>query len=209
MAASRFIRLGDSALRAPLPEGASPRAVDDALRAVAGVVDVVVGARHVAVYFAGETPVGAMAALERALDLAWATRRVDGDGKLTRTHRVRVRYDGDDLADVAGRAGLCPDDVVALHTARPYVVDRIGFLPGFAYLAELDGRLVLPRRATPRARIAALSVGIAGRRTGIYPFASPGGWNLLGTAVDFAPFDAEHGAAFALGDRVVFEAVPP
>jgi len=79
-------------------------------------------------------------------------------------------------------------------------------LPGFAYLRALDPRLVLPRRATPRPRVPALSVAIAGPYTGLYPFASPGGWHLLGTAVGFAPFDAHTGAAMSLGDRVRFVA---
>ena len=85
-----------------------------------------------------------------------------------------------------------------------YVVAAIGFLPGFAYLRGLDARLVVPRRAAPRTRVEALSVAIAGPYAGVYPFESPGGWNLLGTAVGFSPFDARAGAVLALGDRVRF-----
>lgn len=117
---------------------------------------------------------------------------------------MRVRYDGPDLDEVSRRLATSTAEVVSLHTATTYTVAAIGFQPGFGYLRGLDRRLVLPRRDTPRPRVPALSVAIAGPYTGVYPFASPGGWHLLGTAVDFCPFDAERGAALALGDRVRF-----
>ena len=100
--------------------------------------------------------------------------------------------------------GLAREQVVALHTQAEYVVAAIGFVPGFAYLRGLEPRLVLPRRPTPRPRVAPGSVAIAGPYTGVYPVASPGGWHLLGTAVGAALFDARSGAALALGDRVTF-----
>jgi UPF0271 protein len=118
-----------------------------------------------------------------------------------------VRYDGADLAEVASASGLSQAEVVAIHSGAEYEVSSVGFLPGFAYLRPLDPRLLLPRRATPRPRVPALSVAIAGPYTGIYPFASPGGWHLLGTAVGFAPFDARDGAVLSLGDRVRFVAL--
>jgi UPF0271 protein len=123
-----------------------------------------------------------------------------------RVHAIHVRYDGPDLDDIAAIAGLTRAEVVGLHTAGEYVVSLVGFLPGFAYLRGLDPRLVVPRRESPRSRVDALSVAVAGPYTGVYPFASPGGWQLLGTAVGFLPFDARAGAALALGDRVVFVA---
>ncbi|HEX3344918.1 MAG TPA: carboxyltransferase domain-containing protein, partial [Polyangiaceae bacterium] len=123
-----------------------------------------------------------------------------------REHTVRVRYDGLDLDEVAAASGLSRHEVGAVHRVAAYEVAAIGFLPGFAYLRGLDPRLVLPRRATPRTRVPALSVAVAGPYTGVYPFASPGGWHLLGTAVGFAPFDATTGAALSLGDRVRFVA---
>jgi len=107
---------------------------------------------------------------------------------------------------VASASGLSPAEVVAIHSGTAYEVTVVGFLPGFAYLRALDPRLVLPRRATPRPRVPALSVAIAGPYTGVYPFASPGGWHLLGTALGFTPFDARTGAAMSLGDRVRFVA---
>jgi inhibitor of KinA len=75
---------------------------------------------------------------------------------------------------------LSRDQVVALHTGRNYQVYMIGFLPGFPYMAEVDPLLSFPRKATPRERIEAGSVGIAGVQTGIYPVVSPGGWQIIG-----------------------------
>ncbi|MDQ2809633.1 MAG: 5-oxoprolinase subunit PxpB [Chloroflexota bacterium] len=96
---------------------------------------------------------------------------------------VPVRYGGEggpDLADVAARAGLTEAAVVALHSGTLYRVFMLGFAPGFAYLGPLPAPLVLPRRATPRPRVPAGSVAIAGGQTGIYPLATPGGWHLIG-----------------------------
>ena len=192
-----FVPLGDGAIRIELPTGADPRAVLRALRAVASVVDVVVTEGHACIHF-GEPP----ATFDAALDaIAQAGAHVDEP----RVHVVRVRYDGADLADVAVRAGLSIARVVELHGAREYVVRVVGFLPGFAYLGTLDRALVLPRRASPRARVPAGAVAIAGDRTGIYPLASPGGWHLVGTAIDLRTFAPSGGALFALGDRVRFE----
>jgi KipI family sensor histidine kinase inhibitor len=82
----------------------------------------------------------------------------------------------------------------------------VGFLPGFAYLASVDPRLVVGRRAVPRPRVEAGSIGIAGQHTGIYPLASPGGWRIIGRVVHTRLFDAarEPPALFAPGDRVCF-----
>ncbi len=85
-----------------------------------------------------------------------------------------------DLDAVAQRAGLAPDEVAARHCAGDYRVGMIGFAPGFPYLLGLDPVLATPRHATPRVRVPAGSVGIAGRQTGIYPGDSPGGWQLVG-----------------------------
>ena len=93
---------------------------------------------------------------------------------------VPVRYDGEDLADVASATGLTVDEVVELHTAATYRVAFCGFMPGFSYLVGLDDRLRLPRRPTPRERVPAGSVAIADEFTGVYPQQSPGGWHLLG-----------------------------
>lgn len=190
---------GDGALRARLPEDSSGRAVLEALRALPRVLDAVVTERHALVVFDPASPPEAVAAaIEDAL------RSGPSVANAPRDHTVRVRYDGEDLDALAAHARLPRDRVAALHASTSYVVAAIGFLPGFAYLRGLDPRLQMPRRATPRTRVPALSVAVAGPYTGVYPFASPGGWNLVGTAIDFEPFDARSGAALALGDRVTF-----
>lgn len=125
-----------------------------------------------------------------------------------RRFTIPVRYggaDGPDLEFVAQRAGLTPEDVVRLHTGRDYRVYMMGFTPGFAYLGELDERLAVPRLETPRVRVPAGSVGLAGRQTGLYPLDSPGGWRLIGRT-DLVLFDLERDPPFRLapGDSVRF-----
>jgi KipI family sensor histidine kinase inhibitor len=120
-----------------------------------------------------------------------------------RTVEIQVVYDGPDLEAVAQAAGLGPTEVVRLHAGSTYEVETIGFAPGFAYLVGLDPRLHLPRRATPRTRVPAGSLAIAGGYTGVYPFESPGGWHLIGRVSDVSMFGPE-GALLHLGDRVRF-----
>ena len=93
---------------------------------------------------------------------------------------IPVSYDGEDLPEVARLTGLEAEEVVRRHTAPEYTVAFLGFSPGFPYLVGLDPALEVPRRDTPRTSIPAGSVGLAGGQTGIYPTASPGGWQLIG-----------------------------
>lgn len=96
---------------------------------------------------------------------------------------IPVIYGGDagpDLALVARHAGLSEKQVVELHASVDYVVWFLGFQPGFPYLGALPSQLATPRRAEPRVHVPAGSVGIGGEQTGIYPLATPGGWNLIG-----------------------------
>lgn len=131
---------------------------------------------------------------------------VDASEAPGREFLIPVRYDGPDLAAVADATGLPVDEVVARHHGRVYRVDIIGFVPGFAYLGPLDECLVVPRRDSPRARVPAGSVAIAGAQTAIYPLVTPGGWHLIGSTdqVVFDPGRADP-ALFAVGDRVRFQ----
>lgn len=122
--------------------------------------------------------------------------------------KIPVRYggrDGPDLAEVADRTGRSEAEVVALHAGREYRVFLVGFVPGFPYLGVLPEELSLPRRATPRIRVPAGSVAIAGRQTGIYPFSTPGGWHLIGHT-DASIWDTRRDppALLAPGARVRF-----
>lgn len=113
-----------------------------------------------------------------------------------------------DLEALAQRTGLAPGEVAARHCAGDYRVGMIGFAPGFPYLLGLDPALAAPRRATPRVRVPAGSVGIAGQQTGIYPGDSPGGWQLVGRT-PLALFDPRRDPPSLLqpGQRVRFVAI--
>jgi KipI family sensor histidine kinase inhibitor len=124
-----------------------------------------------------------------------------------RTHTIAAAYDGPDLSAVAEALGVTRDEVIARHTGVEHGVELVGFLPGFAYLSSRDGaRLAVPRRRSPRPRVPAGSIALAASFTGIYPSASPGGWNLIGRALDAVPFDPERDppVLFRPGDRVRF-----
>lgn len=125
------------------------------------------------------------------------------------THDIPVVYGGDagpDLADVAAFAGCSAEDVVARHVSRVYRVYMLGFLPGFAYLGDVDASIAAPRRAAPRQAVPAGSVGIAGAQTGIYPQVSPGGWQIIGRT-GTRMFEAASGSRLQPGDRVRFVAI--
>jgi KipI family sensor histidine kinase inhibitor len=141
--------------------------------------------------------------LEEAL-AGWRPRSATVAGAFV---EVQVRFDGPDLADVAGRWGVSEDEVVGRLTSYELVSAFCGFAPGFAYLAGLPEELAVPRLATPRERVAKGSVGLAGAWCGIYPRASPGGWRLVGhTDAALWDVDREPPALLAPGTRVVLRA---
>ena len=121
------------------------------------------------------------------------------------TVEIPVSYDGEDLPEVASLTGLEPEEVVRRHTAPEYTVAFLGFSPGFPYLVGLDPALEVTRRDTPRTSIPAGSVGLAGNQTGIYPTASPGGWQLIGhTEVTLFDPARDPPALLAPGTRLRF-----
>jgi antagonist of KipI len=186
-------------------------------RAIAGVRDVVSTFRSVAVFFDPlATDVAAVAAALSGSDpIHGSTQPLESihewgltplcDGRII---EVPVAYGGDagpDLADVAEFAGCSPAAVIDRHASRAYRVFMLGFLPGFAYMASVDETIAAPRRAVPRVRVPAGSVGIAGRQTGVYPRESPGGWQIIGrTAMTLFDPDRTPPALFAPGDEVRF-----
>ncbi len=141
--------------------------------------------------------------LEATAHALWAQPpRARRPGRLV---EIPVSYDGPDLGDVAAHCGISPAEVVQRHTAAEYVVYFLGFQPGFAYLGGLDASLHTPRRSEPRVAVPAGSVGIGGAQTGIYPLATPGGWQLIGrTALPLFDARAEPPTLLAPGDRVRF-----
>lgn len=129
----------------------------------------------------------------------------------SRLVEIPTRYGGEfgpDLAFIVERSGLAEAEVIRLHTSATYRVYMIGFAPGFAYLGSVPEQIAAPRLETPRTRVPAGSVGIAGRQTGVYPSESPGGWRLIGRT-DVKLFDpaAEPPSLLRPGDRVRFVAV--
>ncbi len=117
---------------------------------------------------------------------------------------------GVDLEDVARTLGVPPGAVVAAHTALPYQIYCVGFSPGFPLCGELPISLRLSRRASPRPLIPAGSVAIAGSQTGVYPTASPGGWNLIGrTPLVLFQLDRDPPIAYQPGDFLQFRAIEP
>ncbi|WP_135557232.1 5-oxoprolinase subunit PxpB [Paenibacillus cymbidii] len=136
---------------------------------------------------------------------------ISAAGAVLREVEIPVCYGGafgPDLAEVAAHCGLSADDVVRLHTEAAYTVDMIGFVPGFPYMSGLPPALAAPRRETPRAAVPAGAVGIGGAQTGVYPLATPGGWQLIGRT-PLRLFRPEHNqpSLLAPGDRVRFAAI--
>lgn len=171
-------------------------------RPLRGVVDLVPAARTVLVRY--ESTVDFAGLVSCLSDVSPVAQEEVSDDPVT----IPVRYDGADLADVAEATGISEDEVVAVHTGPSYTVAFTGFAPGFGYLTGLDERLRLPRRDTPRTRVPAGAVAVAGEFTGVYPRPSPGGWHLLGSTT--APLwdpTREPPALLRPGTTVRFEAV--
>ncbi|GAA3343325.1 hypothetical protein GCM10020358_42010 [Amorphoplanes nipponensis] len=205
-ATTRFLRCGREAVLVEVDDLDTTLTLYAALRAAAlpGVIDLVPAARTVLVRI--DPAVTTLAAVREAT----AALRLDpGGGAAGGTVEIPVRYDGPDLAEVARRTGLSPDEVIARHTGTRWTMAFAGFAPGFGYLTGGDPRLEVPRRDSPRTRIPAGSVGLAGRFSGVYPRDSPGGWQLIGrTTVRMWDPDRPEPALLAPGDRVLFRAVP-
>jgi len=176
-----MIDVGRRAVLVELDSLADAAALAGRLRSAApvGVEDVVCGLRTVLVRGCGDLRAAIAPSLSSVADRPTSVPDVV---------RIPVVYDGDDLAEVAERCGV--DDVAGLHAGATYTVAFCGFAPGFAYLTGLPTALQLPRRATPRPRVPAGSVAIAGELAAVYPTASPGGWHLLGRT-DLTLFDVD------------------
>jgi UPF0271 protein len=197
--------LGDDGIRWARDGSRTPAEILAALRGRPAVRDVVVTERHVAVFFDLERgPDGAVITPVARAPWRWLRDPQSPRPAAPRVITIRARYDGPDLAELAERAGITKSAAVKLHTGRPYTVAMLGFLPGFAYLREVEPHLAAPRRDRPRERIPAGAIGVAGAYTGVYPFASPGGWHIIGSAVDFSPFDPVSGSTLRAGDEVRF-----
>ncbi len=168
----------------------------------AGVVDLVPAARTVLVVV--DPGATTLAAVEAALRTVTPRPGRRGSDELL---ELPVVYDGEDLGDVAAHLGVDADEVVRRHTGTDWTVAFSGFAPGFGYLTPADGGWDLPRRASPRTRVPAGSVALAGGFTGVYPRESPGGWQLVGHT-DVAVFDLARDPAALLRPGVRVRFVP-
>ncbi len=115
---------------------------------------------------------------------------------------------GPDLEEVAASHALKAEEVVEAHCGQVYQAYFLGFAPGFAYLGDLAEEIATPRLETPRKIVPPGSVGIAGRQTGVYPFATPGGWRLIGrTPLEMFRKERQPMGFIAVGDQVKFRAI--
>lgn len=183
-----FLPAGDSALVVELGDAISPninrqvRNLSVALErgSVPGVFDFLPTYRSVLVYY---DPMSVSAdkvqsSIERLLQNP--DEEISSSARIVHIPTLYGGEMGADIAFVAAHAGISEQEVVAIHSGNDYLVYMMGFSPGFAYLGGLDERLATPRLQSPRTEIPVGSVGIAESQTGVYPVASPGGWQLIG-----------------------------
>lgn len=212
----RLLALGDAAFSVEFGAGIAPEtharvlgfAAALAACAMPGVIELVPAFRSVTVHVDPDRLDPQRLAAD-LLALAQAGHEAAASG---RRWVLPVCFDDDlapDLPDVAAHAGLSREAVIERLTATEFSVYMLGFLPGFAYLGGLPAALEMPRLATPRTRVPAGSLAIAGRMAAVYPWDSPGGWRLVGrTGVGlFDAGSATRPALLAPGDRVCFRAV--
>lgn len=175
------------------------------------VSDAVAGVASLAVQFSEQAQRDAMptAVLEQLTELAQSCiGQLAPPGKQV---TLSVCFDAEfapDLGEIAGLAGITPQEVIRRFLASQFSAEVIGFMPGFAYLGGLDSTLKFPRRTTPRPSVTAGSVAIAGGQAAVYPAATPGGWNLIGRCPDLLfSIDREAPVLIALGDEVRFQEI--
>lgn len=199
---------GELALRVAVPDLATAHRLAGCARHWPEVSDVVPAPDTVLFRAAGPVGRDRIAARLAALPATgWGTAAAAPAGP-PRSHELPTRYDGADLAALAQLSARSIAEVIELHATGRYRVDFLGFAPGFGYLSGLHPALRRPRRDTPRTRVPAGTVAVAGAYTAVYPTASAGGWWLLGHT-DVRLFDPAQDppARFAPGDRITFQPV--
>ncbi|MDP9240796.1 MAG: allophanate hydrolase subunit 1, partial [Actinomycetota bacterium] len=202
----RFLRAGHLGVLVEVGDLDTVLRLATALRArpVPGVVDVVAAARTVLLIHDGTTTCDRIASQIGSLRLGPAP--VTGGDPV----EIPVAYDGADLASVAAATGLTPAEVIERHQGADYIVAFSGFAPGFAYLVGGDPALRVARRDSPRTKVPAGSVALAGEFTGVYPREGPGGWQLIGhTEATLWDLNREPPALLPPGARARFTAARP
>ncbi len=214
----RLIPMGDRALVIEFGDRLDPElssriaAAAQHLRASPppGVLDIVPAYTTLALHYdpavvgAGATP------YEALIEQIEAWLHAQADAELTPGHLVEIPVCygsglGEDLEEVARQHGLTPEEVATIHASTDYRVYLLGFVPGFAFLGNLDSRIATPRRDAPRPHVPAGSVAIGGNQTGVYPLETPGGWHLIGrTPVKMFTPETQPPCLIGAGDTVRF-----
>lgn len=199
---------GDRALLVELADADERRRLDAALASavsegrLTGVIEHVPAARTVLVRCVDEPALARVAAWLAEVELA----EIDVAEAEVPEVTIPVRYDGPDLEVVGEHLGISVDEVIARHSGQVWTVEFGGFMPGFGYLTGESGGLEVPRRDSPRTRVPPGSVALAGEFSAVYPQASPGGWQLIGsTDAVLWDVDREPPALLVPGARVRFE----
>lgn len=194
----KFHRAGSEALLVELDAQPAVHALHAELqrRAPPGLVEIVPAARTILL-------VGSNLDRLRQEIAGWPLQRVaQAAGPRV---EIPVIYDGPDLGEVANLCGLSVREIIQRHSATEYAAAFCGFVPGFAYLTGLPPELQVARRRQPRTRVEAGSIGLAGEYTGVYPRATPGGWQLIGrTSLTLWDTSRDPPALLAPGTRVRF-----
>ncbi len=207
MASLRFREVADDRLAIEVKGTAEAERLATRLRQLPGCLESVAGIRvvEVQVDLATSDVDRFRTRAEKCLDAADTF-----DETRPAEHRIAICYggsDGPDFEAVCNRLGISADEFIRRHSTAVYSVAMLGFTPGFAYLDGMPQDLSVPRRASPRTRLPAGSVGIAAGRTGIYALDGPGGWQIVGrTTQTLFDRDADEPFLLAPGDTVRFEA---
>lgn len=218
MNAPKFLSSGDSAITVEFGNeisaeiNACVHALDKALhkKNILGIVETVPTFRSLLIIY--DPCITGGEKLKAKITKLCGDLEASSDGR-KRIIEIPVLYGGEygeDLKDVAEINKLTEDEVIKIHSGTDYLIYMLGFLPGFAYLGGLDPRLHTPRLDSPRTCIPAGSVGIGGAQTGVYPLASPGGWQLLGrTPVSVFDRQRQEPILYRAGDLVHFVPISP
>lgn len=182
---ARFLPMGDGALVMEFANEISKevnariRQTTKAIEKIEGVIEVLPTYRSITIFYRPDQ----ITYDELVTKLQTIKEGNEEGDSLSRRIEIPTVYGGEygpDLAYVAQHASLSEEEVIRIHTGTDYLVYMLGFSPGFTYLGGLDERIATPRLESPRVKIPAGSVGIAGSQTGMYPSESPGGWQLIG-----------------------------
>jgi KipI family sensor histidine kinase inhibitor len=177
---------------------------------VPGIVESVPTYRSLLIYF-NPLQIPASKLRETVCSLLQST--VENELPRRRLVEIPTSYGGEfgpDLELVAGHNNLSPAEVIRIHSDARYLIYMLGFMPGFPYLGGMSPKIAIPRKTTPRMKLAAGSVGIAGNQTGIYPAESPGGWQIIGrTPLELFHSTREPPSILRAGDYLTFVSITP